>query len=149
MKWVLKGEISIYADSGPPRYHVLWSCGCICHKVLTFIKIGCGRTVVSQTHKPPSFFGFFVTFSSHTLSLNQRLRGQNFWRKTFQGKYSRCFLKTGQEYFRTLRWGTTLIYFCESHSKNSQFQAFKKELRPILVTKDNQKDAVFNHRSNF
>ena len=44
MKWGLKGGISIYADSGPPRY-VLWCCGCICHKVLTFIQIGCGHTV--------------------------------------------------------------------------------------------------------
>ena len=38
MKWGLKGEISIYADSGPTRY-VLWCCGCICHKVLTFFQI--------------------------------------------------------------------------------------------------------------
>ena len=44
MKWGLKGGISIYADSGPPRY-VLWCCGGICHEVLTFIQIGCGHTV--------------------------------------------------------------------------------------------------------
>ena len=44
MKWGLKGGISIYADSGPPRY-VLWCCGCICHEVLTFFQIGCGHTV--------------------------------------------------------------------------------------------------------
>ena len=47
MKWGLKGGISIYADSGPPRY-VLWCCGCICHEVLTFIQIGCGHTVGYQ-----------------------------------------------------------------------------------------------------
>ena len=44
MKWGLKGGISIYADSGPPRY-VLWCCCCICHEVLTFFQIGCGHTV--------------------------------------------------------------------------------------------------------
>ena len=45
MKWGLKGGISIYADSGPPRY-VLWCCGGICHELLTFIQIGCGHTVI-------------------------------------------------------------------------------------------------------
>ena len=40
----LKGRISIDADSGPPRY-VLWCCNGICHQVLTFFQIGCGRTV--------------------------------------------------------------------------------------------------------
>ena len=44
MKWGLKGGISIYSDSGPPRY-VLWCCGSICQKLLTFIQIGCGHTV--------------------------------------------------------------------------------------------------------
>ena len=47
MKWGLKGGISIYADSGPPRC-VLWCCSCICHKVLTFIQVGCGHTVIAQ-----------------------------------------------------------------------------------------------------
>ena len=47
MKWVLKGGISIDADSGPPRY-VLWCCGGICHQVLTFIQVGYGHTVKSD-----------------------------------------------------------------------------------------------------
>ena len=54
MKWGLKGGISIYADSGPPRY-VLWCYGCICHEVLTFIQVGCGHTVspsILKTHGP-------------------------------------------------------------------------------------------------
>ena len=45
MKWGLKGGISIYGDSGPPKY-VLWCCGCVCHEVLTFIQFGCGHTVL-------------------------------------------------------------------------------------------------------
>ena len=44
MKWGLKGGISIYADSGPPRY-VLWCCVGNCHQLLTFIQIGSGHTV--------------------------------------------------------------------------------------------------------
>ena len=44
MKSGLKGGISIYADSGAPRY-VLWCCSCICHELLTFFQIGCGHTV--------------------------------------------------------------------------------------------------------
>ena len=39
-----KGEISIDADSGPPRY-VLWCCGGICHQPDTFFMIGSGHTV--------------------------------------------------------------------------------------------------------
>ena len=41
----LKGGISIYAEPRPPRY-VLWCWGIICHQPDTFIKIGCGHTVV-------------------------------------------------------------------------------------------------------
>ena len=100
---------------------------------------------VSQTYNPqhPQLLWLFCNILKSYFESQSMTTRKEFWRKTFQGKYSRCFLKTGQEYFRTLRWGTTLIYFCESHSKNSQFQAFKKELRAILVTKDNQKNAQF------
>ena len=47
MKWGL-GEISIEADSSPPRY-VLWCYGDICHQPDTFIQIGSGHTVQSMT----------------------------------------------------------------------------------------------------
>ena len=116
---ILWSEFWIYADSGPPRYFD--AAVVFVTKSSLLLRLAVAVLWSLKLTTPPSFFGFFVTFSSHTLSLNQWLRGQNFWRKTFQGKYSRCFLKTGQEYFRTLWWGTTLIYFCESHSKNSQF----------------------------
>ena len=56
MKWGLKGGISIYADSGPPRY-VLWCCGCICHQPDTFIQIGSGHTV-PWMNVAPGKFGF-------------------------------------------------------------------------------------------
>ena len=56
----LKGEISIDADSGPPR-HVLWCCSGICHQVLTFFQIGCGHTVVCKV--VVSYHFSFVTIT--------------------------------------------------------------------------------------
>ena len=41
------GEISIHADSGPPRF-VFWCCSGICHQPDTFIQIGFGHTVYSH-----------------------------------------------------------------------------------------------------
>ena len=49
MKWVLKGGISIDADSGPPRY-VLWCCGSKSQDFFTFIQIGSGHTVDNKHH---------------------------------------------------------------------------------------------------
>ena len=48
MNWGLKEGISIGADSGPPMY-VLWCCGGICHQPDTFILIGSGHTVQTNT----------------------------------------------------------------------------------------------------
>ena len=64
MKWGLKGGISIYADSGPPRY-VLWCCFRICHQLLTFIQIGSGHTVslVLKIHESTDFQSPALFFS--------------------------------------------------------------------------------------
>ena len=57
MKWGLKGGISIYADSGPPRY-VLWCCSGICQQVLTFFKLAVAILCVS----------FFCAFIYHVVT---------------------------------------------------------------------------------
>ena len=76
MKWGLKGGISIYADSWPPRY-VLWCCGGICHKVLTFIQIGCGHTVTESLVL--SWFNFFCWYFSHEPLSSINLREVCYW----------------------------------------------------------------------
>ena len=58
MKWGLKGEISIDADSGPLGY-VLWCCGSIFQQLFTFIQIGSGHTCV--------WFIYVLTQKEHTI----------------------------------------------------------------------------------
>ena len=59
----MKGEISIDADSGPPRYVPL-CCGSICHQLPTFFQIGSGHTVV-----PYTFRGFVKLFVEKVASI--------------------------------------------------------------------------------
>ena len=71
MKWDLKGGISIYADSGSPRY-VLWCCVRICHQLLTFIQIGSGHTV---------YLGCFGQSGLQRKKSNLPYLSDNFWTK--------------------------------------------------------------------
>ena len=73
MKWGLKDGISIYADSGPPRY-VLWCCGWICQEVLTFIQIGSGHTVhSSQTPLQSGFINLKISFVCKSTILSSNI----------------------------------------------------------------------------
>ena len=90
MKWGLKGGISIYANSGPPRY-VLWCCGSICHEVLTFIQVGCGHTVLKHI----------------TLKYNI---GQEFWKEHSHFRLW-CFQTwSGHMQQLLLSWGNQISY---------------------------------------
>ena len=66
MNWGLKGGISIYADSGPPRY-VLWCCGGICHQPDTFIQIGSGHTVEVNNQSTAVWWCYLTSFLAQFL----------------------------------------------------------------------------------
>ena len=66
MKWGLKGGISIYTDSGPPRY-VLWCCGGICHQPDTFIQIGSGHTVEVNNQSTAVWWRYLTSFLAQFL----------------------------------------------------------------------------------
>ena len=97
MKWGLKGGISIYADSGPPRY-VLWCCGGICHELLTFIKIGCGHTVAL----PSKIHSIFLE-SSCQADMKTRFK---WW------KYFLLYSKTAETYRVRCRWRILNLLSC-------------------------------------
>ena len=75
MRWGLTGGISIYADSGPPRY-VLWCCSGICHEVLTFFQIGCGHTVVLELLLRRIRFKYLQFDQSHYIEVAQETENE-------------------------------------------------------------------------
>ena len=79
MKWGLKGGISIDADSGPPRY-VLWCCGGIYHQPDTFIKIGCGHTVLVNIFERIELIKI-ILFFSEKFQTNGRNGGAKSWKE--------------------------------------------------------------------